>query len=857
MESKRYLFHRLFPMALPEDPGSMEQGLLLVVCLAMEIDGKISSEEMVDATHLIKQMYAFEEYESGEEIRELLEETIAHVTNMGPELTIEQACDLLPGTEERELALQLIAYINDSDQRVVPIEVALIDLAAKKFGIESERVMELLQELDANVSRTREQLDRESSPQTAENNPFLAYEGLPRFEEVEAWQLEPAVKTLLPELREELARLEALEGASFDAVIHPYQELSERIGFTWSLAGHLLAVRNEDALRAAYERVQPELVAFSIEMGQSRALYEKFLAIQADASLDEVQRRIIDALVLSAQHSGVGLEGEKKERFNAIQASLAKLSTTFGNNVLDSTKAFEVLITDRARIDGLEPSFLKMAAQSARQAGHMDATAEDGPWRITLDVPSAFPVLKDARDRSLREEVYRAYTTRASQGDQDNTAIIMEILRLRKEEADILGYDNFASLSLSTKMAQSVERVESLLNELRSASWDAAEQDHAELLEFARQNGFDGELEHWDLNFWSERLREERYGYKTEEIKPYFPFPRVLSGFFLLVKELFGVRVVPADLDEGIEVWHEDVKFYNVYEGDTHIASFFLDPYSRPATKRGGAWHSTCKSRHVNAAGDLQIPISYLICNQTPPVDGQPSLMTFGEVTTLFHEFGHGLQHMLTGVDYALASGISNVEWDAVELPSQFMENWCYQPEILQSLTGHVESGEPLPQEYLDKIIAAKNFRAGSAMLRQLYFGLLDMTLHHNYDAADASAPSIFDVQQEISKKTSVMAPSPENRFLCSFSHIFAGGYAAGYYSYKWAEVLSADAFAAFEEAGLNDPDAIQETGRRFRETVLALGGGRAPMGVFKDFRGREPSPDALLRHNGLVEEAR
>lgn len=852
METMRYLFHRLFPLTIPEDHGSVDQGLLQVVCVAMQIDGKISPEEMVDAVHLVSQLYSFEEYDSDEEIRTLLEETIEHVSHLGPELALQAAAELLPSQDDRELALQLIAYINDSDEKVVPIEVALIDLAARTFGIESDRVMELLEELDSKVDRQRLAIERESVPQVAENNPFLAYEELPRFNDVEAWQLELAVSALLPELRDELAKLEAMDTTDFDALMQPYRKLSQRLSFVWGLAGHLLSVRNEDELRAVYEKVQPVLVSFSIEIGQSKALYDTFLAIQAREDLTEAQRRIIDSMVLSAQHSGVGLEGAKKERFNEIQAELARLSTAFGNNVLDSTKAFEVILTDKSRTAGLEPSFLKMAAQSARQAGHEDATAEDGPWRITLDVPSAFPVLKHAKDRELRKEVYKAYTTRASSGDKDNTDLIAQILRLRKEEADILGYDNFASLSLSTKMAQDVQAVQSLLDELRTASWDAANEEHKELLDFAHEHGFEGDLQHWDLNFYSERLREARYGFKDEEIKPYFPFPRVLDGFFVLIKELFGVRVVPTDVGE-VQVWHEDVRFYKVYEGENHVASFFLDPYSRPATKRGGAWHNTCRSRHVNADGELDIPVSYLVCNQTPPVDGQPSLMTFNEVVTLFHEFGHGLQHMLTRVDYAMASGISNIEWDAVELPSQFMENWCYRPEILKSLTGHVETGEPLPEHYLEKIIQAKNFRAASAMLRQLNFGMLDMTLHHEYDPDADDTASIFDIQEEIARKTSVMEPSKENRFLCSFSHIFAGGYSAGYYSYKWAEVLSADAFAAFEEAGLDNEEAIQSTGARFRDTVLALGGGRDPMDVFKDFRGREPKPDALLRHSGLA----
>jgi oligopeptidase A len=683
-----------------------------------------------------------------------------------------------------------------------------------------------------------------------ESNPLLDASGLPRFDRIEPAHVEPAMGTLLADLEGEIERLESGHEPSWAGLVEPLERIGDRLAFSWGIVGHLMGVKNGDPLREAHEACQPDVVKLSMRLGQSVPLYRGLEALRTgDAwdGLDAAQHRIVETLLRDARLSGVALQGEAKERFNEVQLELAELSTRFSNHVLDATKAFALVLHDADEVDGLPRSLLELAAQSAREAGEADASADSGPWRITLDYPSFVPFLEHCRRRDLREQLYRAYVCRASSDELDNTPVLERTLELRREAAKLLGYETYAEVSLASKMAPDVEAVERLLEELRRVSVDAARHELAELAEFARGRGESAELAHWDVAFWAERLREERYAYSEEELRPYFPLPVVLEGLFGLAQRLFGVEIRAADGE--VPVWHEDVRFFRVYAEGGEIAAFYLDPYSRPAEKRGGAWMDECVGR-TRVDGSLRLPVAYLVCNGTPPVDGRASLMTFQEAETLFHEFGHGLQHMLTAVDYGLASGIRNVEWDAVELPSQFMENWLYQRETVRSASGHVETRQPLPDDLFDKISAARTYRAGSAMLRQLYFAFTDLELHHRY--ASGGAETAFDVQRRIAAKTTVIPPLPEDRFLCSFAHIFAGGYAAGYYSYKWAEVLSADAFAAFEEAGLDDEAALTDTGRRYRDTVLALGGSAPPMDVFKAFRGREPRTDALLRHSGL-----
>ena len=684
-------------------------------------------------------------------------------------------------------------------------------------------------------------------------------EGLPDFARIEPEHVEPAVGELLAASERSLAALEADIAPTWDAIIPPLDEMGRAFEQTWGPVNHLFGVKNSDELRAAREAVLPEVVAFGLKMCQSEPIYKALKGLREGADwnqLSEPQQRIIERKLLTAELAGIGLAGEQRDRFNAIAQELSKLGSDFANHVLDATKAYELIIREAADAEGLPLSLRRIAAQSYNDHKADDAaeaTPEDGPWRITLDAPVSMPFLEHCRNRDLREQVYRAYITRASSGELDNAPLCVQILQLRQEQAELLGYRTFANLSLAEKMAPDVEAVIAMLEQLRVASWDAANNDMQEIHELAIATGEPNPPVQWDVAFWAERLREQRFQFSDEELRPYFPHEKVLQGLFDLVQRLFGVRIAPADNDASR--WHADVRYFKVLdESGEQIAGFFYDPYSRPEDKRGGAWMDDCLSRRwldVDGERTLQVPVAHLVCNQTPPVDDKPSLMTFREVETLFHEFGHGLQHMMTTVDYPDAAGISGVEWDAVELPSQFMENWCYHRPTLTGMTAHYETGEPLPDELFKKICAARTFRAGSDMLRQLTFGLTDMELHTRFDPDGGE--SIFDAQRRVMAKTSVLPMLPDDRSLCSFQHIFAGGYAAGYYSYKWAEVLSADAFGAFEEAGLNNEDAVREVGRRFRETVLALGGGRHPMDVFRDFRGRDPDPQALLRQYGLA----
>ncbi len=688
-----------------------------------------------------------------------------------------------------------------------------------------------------------------------ETGPLMRCGELPRFDLFETDQVVPDVRRLLGELAEALDALESRVDPSWDGLVLPRERMNERLGYAGGLVSHMLAVRNSDALRAAHESVQGEVIAFGLRQAQSPVIYEGLQRLRAGsafAALDGAQQRIVDCLLRDARHSGVGLEPAERERFNAIQAELAQLATRFNNHVLDATRAFSILVRDPAEMAGTPPSLRALAAQNAREHGEPAATAEAGPWRLSLDAPVLIPFLEHGACRPLRERLYRANLGRASSGELDNTPVLEQILALRQEMARLLGFESYAALSLDAKMAPSLAAVDDLLERLRRAAIPGARADLASVRAFAAEHGQREPVELWDVPYWAERLREQRFDYSEEALRPYFPLPRVLEGLFALAKRLFGVEIVAADGET--PVWHPDVRFFRVRDAAGQpLAAFFLDPYSRPGDKRGGAWMDDCIGRTRRAVDDvLRLPVAYLVCNQSPPVGDAPSLMAFDEVLTLFHEFGHGLQHMLTRVDHGMASGIRNIEWDAVELPSQFMENWCYHRETLLGLSKHVETGEPLPIALFEKISQARTFRAGSFMLRQLYFAMLDLALHRAGSALGRER--IFALQAEIAARTTVIPPLAEDRFLCSFGHIFAGGYAAGYYSYKWAEVLSADAFSAFEEAGLEDPRALEETGRRFRETVLASGGGLPPMQVFEAFRGRTPTPDALLRHSGLAE---
>ncbi len=688
------------------------------------------------------------------------------------------------------------------------------------------------------------------------DNPLACRTGLPAFDMIKPEHVEPAITAILQEAETYLAQAEAAPLAEWDALMTPLGKIDVLFEYSWSPVSHLLGVANSDELREAHEGMLPAVVQFSLKTKQSKPLYDRFCALR-DAEnwseLSNAQQRIITQAILSAEQAGIALNDEARERFNEIAQTLSQRGSDFSNNVLDATKAWHLDITSGADVDGLPESFRRMAAAAWSDADENKdsdtATAEAGPWRVKLDAPSFGPFMEHCGNRELREQAYRAYVTRASDGEVDNRPLINEILRLRREKCALLGYDDFAALSLSRKMAADVGAVRKMFDDLLAASLKSGKVELDEITQLANESGHDGELAHWDIGFWAERLREQRYDFTDEELRPYFSLQRVMDGLFGLCHRLFGISVRAAD--GKTPVWHQDVRYFEIFnEQDQQIAGFYLDPYSRPENKRGGAWMDDCFARSVTA-DETRLPVAHLVCNGTPPIGDIPSLMTFREVETLFHEFGHGLQHMLTVVDFRDASGINGVEWDAVELPSQFMENWCYHRPTLLGMAIHHETGEVLPDELFGKICKARTYRAASAMLRQVQFGLTDMELHTTFDPDGTE--TVFDVHQRIAEETSPLAPLAENRFLCAFSHIFAGGYAAGYYSYKWAEVLSADAFSAFEEAGLDDQAAVAATGRRFRDTVLAEGGSRHPMDIYRDFRGREPNTDALLRHSGLA----
>ncbi|MFQ3680131.1 MAG: M3 family metallopeptidase, partial [Pseudanabaenaceae cyanobacterium] len=641
-------------------------------------------------------------------------------------------------------------------------------------------------------------------------NPLLRGQGLPPFGEIQVEHIVPGMSTLLAELNAELTALEESGGETWETLMEPLDKLGDRLAWSWGIVGHLLGVQNSEALREAHDAVQPKVVELYTRLGQSRPLYEGYLRLRQSPAWEEwspARRRIVEAAIRDA---GVGLAAAQREEFNQIQQELASLSTQFANNVLDATKAFGWMLREESEVAGLPPSWRALAAAAAREKGEPTASPEAGPWYVGLDFPSYHPFLQHSQRRDLREQLYRAYITRAAAAPNDNSPILRRILQLRQRQAELLGYRTYAEKSLARKMAPNVAAVQQLLEELRQVSYPAAQRELAQLQAFAQAHGQTEALQPWDIPYWSERLREHTFDLTQEALRPYFPLPNVLRGLFGLAERLFGVTVQPAD--GKAPVWHPDVRYFEIFdEKGEALASFYLDAYSRPAEKRGGAWMDFCLGRaRDRQTGAVRLPVAYLVCNQSPPVGDTPSLMTFAEVETLFHEFGHGLQHMLTQVDEPGAAGINNVEWDAVELPSQFMENWCYDRATLFGMARHYQTGEPLPESEYQKLLAAKTFLAGMTMLRQLHLSLVDLALHHTYDPATETPEQVRD---RLVPSTTVVPPLPEDRFLNSFGHIFAGGYAAGYYSYKWAEVLSADAFAAFEEAGLDNEAAVRATG--------------------------------------------
>jgi len=699
--------------------------------------------------------------------------------------------------------------------------------------------------------------------------PLLQGEGLPRFEAITPEQVRTRIPELLERLEAEFAALEGeLEQAEAQGrplgwaeLMDPLHRIEERLRWSWGVVSHLHAVCDSPELREAHASQQARVVAFGNRTGQSTVLHAALQRLRQDPGLDAAQIRILESELRHMRLRGVGLDGDERTAFNTTSQDLAELSTRFGNRVLDATNAWTLLLRDPAEVEGLPDSLLELLAQAARQrAASPEEVASEpgtGPWLLGLDHPRIGPFLQYSRRRDLREALYKAQVSRASgqgaDGENSNWPVIERILTLRLQQAQRLGYGNWAELSLASKMAADGAEVERLLEDLRAAAYPAAQRELEDLRTIAARQGAPEatDLQPWDVSFWAEKLRQERFALDSEALRPWFPLPQVLEGLFALCDRLFAIRIEAADGEA--PVWQADVRFFRVFDraSGEALAAFYLDPYSRPGSKRGGAWMDECLVRSRRSDGVLTLPVAYLICNQSPPVGESPSLMTFQEVETLFHEFGHGLQHMLTRVERPQASGINGVEWDAVELPSQFMENWCYDRSTLMGMARHWQSGEPLPEAEYAKLLAARTFMGGSATLRQVHFALTDLRLHSQWHPDCGRTPE--QLRREIARSTTVLEPIAEDAFLCSFGHIFAGGYAAGYYSYKWAEVLSADAFSAFEEVGLENEEAIRATGRRFRDTVLSLGGSEHPSAVFEQFRGRGPSPEALIRHSGLV----
>ena len=700
---------------------------------------------------------------------------------------------------------------------------------------------------------------------------LLQGEGIPNFTAITAQQVQDHMPELLCALNKQFSRLEQdldkvlVSGKSinWEQVMSPLHQLQEQLRWSWGVVSHLNGVSNTSELRQAHAAQEPEVVRFGNLMGQSQTLHRALRRLKDQTSrplLDSTQQRILNAELLSMDQRGVGLDDHAQQAFNTTSEQLAELSTRFSNHVLDATQGWSLLLNRSAQVEGLPQRALEVLSSAAKQAGDHredggEPTAEQGPWRLGLDMPRYIPFITHAKDRGLRETLYKAHVSRASAGELNNQPLIEELLSLRLEQAQRLGYRNWAELSLASKMAEGVEAVEQLLEELRAAALPAAQTELIELEACAKKHGAPeaSQLKPWDVNFWAERLRQERFDLDQEALRPWFPLPQVLEGLFGLCERLFGIRIQSGDGEAPI--WHQDVRYFRVLDANgSDLAAFYLDPYSRPASKRGGAWMDECLIRSKSLEGQSILPVAYLICNQTPPQADTPSLMSFDEVETLFHEFGHGLQHMLTTVEYPQAAGINNVEWDAVELPSQFMENWCLDRTTLMGMARHWRTGEPLPEEEFAKLRSSRTFNAGLATLRQVHFALTDLRLHSCWTPDLGVTPD--QLRRQIAETTTVMLPIAEDQFLCGFGHIFAGGYSAGYYSYKWAEVLSADAFAAFEEAGLELEDQVRLTGARFRDTVLSLGGSHSPADVYEQFRGRPATTEALIRHSGLAASA-
>jgi len=675
-------------------------------------------------------------------------------------------------------------------------------------------------------------------------NPLLEQTKLPQFSKITPEHIESAIDELLTEARSVINQcLDKNKLYSWDNLIEPIELIENKLNKAWSPISHMNSVVNTDELRDSYNACLPKLSEYSTEMGQNKALFSAYQQIRdgdSYSSLDTAQQKIINNALRDFRLSGIDLSQEKQDRYKQISLELSSLSSKFEENVLDATNAWTKLITDKGVLAGLPETALTLANETAQQLD------KEG-WMITLQFPSYLAVMTYAENRELRKELYTAFSTRASdqgsEGKWDNSETMEKLLALKHEKAQLLGFNNFSELSLATKMADKPADVIDFLESLADKSLGNARKDYQELKSFAKEQYQLDDIQAWDLGFYSEKMRQHYYQLSQEEVKKYFPVTHVVPGLFSVVEKLYGLKITEIN---DFDSWHSDARFFQICDEAGQVrGQFYLDLYAR-AKKRGGAWMDDCVGRK-KMADNLQIPVAYLTCNFTPPTANAPSLLTHDEVLTLFHEFGHGLQHMLTQIDYLGVSGINGVEWDAVELPSQFMENWCWEKEVSALISGHYETGEKLPDELFEKMLKAKNFQAGMIMVRQLEFSLFDFKIHQQYNPDKGG--QIYSTLNEIRTQVAVVQPPEFNRFAHGFSHIFAGGYAAGYYSYKWAEVLSSDAYSLFEEKGIFN----KETGKLFMQNILEKGGSEDAMKLFIDFRGREPEVDALLRHSGIA----
>ena len=676
-------------------------------------------------------------------------------------------------------------------------------------------------------------------------NPLLEKSDLPQFSKIKPEHIQPAVEQLIQECRKTTEQVLNQPNFSWENFCQPLAEVNERLSRAWSPVSHLNAVKNSPELREVYQACLPLLAEYGTWVGQHQGLYNAYLQLKNSAEFanySQAQKKAIGNSLRDFELSGISLPAEQQKRYGEIVTRLSELNSQFSNNVLDATMGWEKIVADENQLKGLPESALQAAKQSAQNKG------VEG-YRFTLEIPSYLPVMTYCENRQLREEMYRAFVTRASEqgpnaGKWDNSAVMEEILTLRVELAKLLGFEHYTDLSLATKMAENPQQVFDFLENLAVRCKPQGEKELAELEEFCKTTENVTALEPWDITFYSEKQKQAQYSINDEELRPYFPEDRVLSGLFELIKRIFNIRAVERF---GVDTWHKDVRFFDLIDETNEVrGSFYLDLYAREH-KRGGAWMDDCIGRKRKADGSLQKPVAYLTCNFNAPIGDQPALFTHDEVTTLFHEFGHGIHHMLTQIDIGEVAGINGVPWDAVELPSQFLENWCWEEQALAFISGHYQTGEPLPKEKLTQLLKAKNFQAAMFVLRQLEFGLFDFRLHHNYQPNKAD--QILDQLKSVKQQVAVIKGVEWARTPHSFSHIFAGGYAAGYYSYLWAEVLSADAYSRFEEEGIFNP----KTGKSFLDEILTRGGSEEPMTLFERFRGRKPTLDALLRHKGIA----